>query len=158
MPALLSISGNNSESHFAITGYDANGNRTDLLVNSTSSYNGIVPIDLGSNTNTTRLEISASGYWSVEVYAIGAAQKINVPGTKSGSGDNVLWVEGNPSIMELSGNQQGGHFAAFAYDGYGRRLKLLVNTTDPYNGKVIIPGETHLIQVSAEGSWNMRLE
>ena len=101
MPALLQIWGNSSHRHFAVKGYDSSGNQTELLVNTTKDYKGFVPVDLGTNSQTTRLEISASGTWSIDVYSIGSAQTMDVPGSCTGHGDDVLWVEGQPSRKEF---------------------------------------------------------
>ncbi len=157
-PALLYIRGNNQSRHFAVKGYDANGNMTGLLVNTTKPYNGIVPVDLGKRKNTSNLEISATGSWSVKVYPISTARKVKVPGNTTGSDDDVLWIKGNAKIVRISGNQQSRHFAVKCYDKYGRLKKLLVNTTKPYDGKVLIPKDALLIEISSVGEWNISLQ
>jgi len=158
LPALLVVNGNRSERHFSITGYDGNRNRTNLLVNTTDSYSGIVAVDLPPRTDTKLLEISASGPWIVHVYSIGAAPKISVGEEFEDKGDNVLWVEGDASIATVSGNSSQRHFSITAYDGSGNRSGLLVNTTDRYSGRVMIPNNTLLLEVNATGEWTIKLE
>ncbi len=158
LPALLVVNGNRSARHFSITGYDANRNRTSLLVNTTESYSGIVALDLPARTNTKFLEISASGSWIVHLYSIGAAPKIAVGEDFSDKGDNVLWVEGDASIASISGNSTQRHFSVTAYDGNGNRSGLLVNTTDRYSGRVMVPNNTLLLEVNAVGDWSITLE
>ena len=104
------------------------------------------------------LEISASGSWAINVYPIGAAHKISTDNPKSDSGDNILWIEGDASIATISGNSNSSHFSVTAFDGSGRRNGLLVNTTDPYNGKVMVPKGTLLLQVTASGNWSVNLQ
>lgn len=157
LPALLVVSGNQKSKHFAVLARDDSGNRIEALVNTTEPYTGIVPIDLPPRTNTTLLEIKATGNWSIQLYSIGAAQRAEVPGTFEGEGDNVLWIEGDPSRAMIHGNSASKHFAVIAYDGSGKRLGAKVNTTDPYSGTVIIPNKTLLLQIKAIGSWSVEL-
>lgn len=157
-PALLVIDGNREGRHFSVIGYTANRERTGVLVNTTDSYSGIVPLDLPPTENTAFLEVSASGSWAIDLYPIGAAQTVDVPGSFDGEGDRVLWVEGEPSTAEIRGNQNQRHFSVIAYDQYGNRQKVLVNTTDPYDGTVLMPRDVLLLEVSASGSWTIRLE
>ena len=44
--AILSISGNRAERHFSVSGFSDSGKMTKLLVNTTSSYDGFVLIDM----------------------------------------------------------------------------------------------------------------
>lgn len=157
LPALLVINGNREGRHFAVIARDNSGSRIGALVNTTEPYRGIVPVDLPPRTETTLLEINASGNWSVDVYSIGVAQKSDVPSTFEGEGDNVLWVEGDPTRARIEGNTSSRHFSVIAYDGSGNRLGAKVNTTDPYSGTVIIPNETLLLQISAVGGWSVEL-
>ncbi len=158
LPALLVIVGNRTEKHFAITGYDENRNRTGLLVNTTDRYSGIVALDLPPRTNTQFLEVSATGTWKMHIYSIGAANKISLGDIYEDKGDNVLWVEGDASIATITGNALQRHFAITAYDGNGNRNGLLVNTTDRYSGRVMVPRNTLLLEVTATGDWTIRLD
>lgn len=158
LPALLVVQGNPTRSHFAITAHTASRERVDLLVNTTSSYSGIVPVDLPPRQTTALLEVAAEGSWSIEVYPIGAAQQIDAPGSFNGSGDNVLWVDGSPATAQITSNAGDSHFAVIAYDGRGNRQDLLVNTTSGYEGTVLLPDGVRLLQITAEGGWTVRLE
>lgn len=158
LPTLLVINGNKGSSHFSITSYDAARNYVDLLVNTSEPYTGIVAIDLPVGTNTKMLEISATGSWAVNVYSIGAAPKISTDSPKSDSGDNILWIEGDASIATISGNSDSSHFSVVAYDGAGNYGDLLVNTSDAYRGKVMIPKGTLLLQINATGNWTINLQ
>ena len=157
-PVLLYISGNSGGNHFAVKGYDDNGSMTSLLVNTTDTYSGVVPLDLGKRKSTSTLEISANGSWSVKIRPIDYASKINPPDISTGSNDDVLWIDGNAKIAQISGNDQGRHFAVKCYDKYGNLKKLLLNTTNPYNGKVLLPKNALLLEVSAVGGWTILLK
>ena len=156
MPYLLTIAGNAEGQYFGVTGYDKDNERTELLVNTGEPYTGIVGVDLGSDKNTVRLEIKAEGKWDIGVWPIGAAQKIKTQ--KSGEGDNVLWVEGNPSTAKIIGNKRSKYFGVTAYDKHGKRAKLLVNAGKPYSGKVLLPKNTLLLKIEASGKWSIELD
>lgn len=157
-PALLTVQGNRQGRHFAVIAHTQNRNRIGALVNTTESYSGIVPVDLPPRQNTALLEISAVGSWTIQVYPIGAAQSVSVPGSYNGNGDNVLWIDGNASQAEVRGNSAGRHFAIVVYDEYGNRQGAIVNTTSSYDGTVLIPQDALLLEVSATGSWSIRLK
>lgn len=158
LPALLVVSGNRNSRHFAIIARDNSGNRFGALVNTTEPYVGIVPVDLPPRTNTELLEIKASGSWRIQVYSIGSAQRVKVPGTFKGEGDNVLWIEGKPNRAKIYGNSASRHFAVTAYDRSGNRLGAIVNTTDRYSGTVIIPSGTILLKITAVDGWSAELQ
>lgn len=158
MPALLVVKGNSRARHFSITSYDENRDYVDLLVNTTESYYGLVAIDLPNHTQTKYLEISAEGSWTIDVYHIGSAPKISIGNPVSESGDYVLWIEDEPVIAEITGNSSERHFSIISYDIYGNYGDLLVNTTSRYFGRVMIPKDTLLLNISAEGNWSIDLK
>lgn len=151
--ALLLISGNRSNNHFAVTGYTAHGQRTKLLVNTTKSYDGTVLIDVESGVSTTQLEIKAKGEWNIFVHPLKHIRRYQRPGRIEGTGDDVLLVLGSDGIMNIDGNSSGNHFAAIAYSADGK--SLLVNTTDIYSGRVMVPKKTFIIEIKAVGSWEL---
>lgn len=158
LPALLLISGNKALAHFAVKGFDENRNSTGLLVNTTSYYSGIVPIDLPTGkTKTKFLQISAEGAWIIDVFSIAAAISINLNENFQGEGDNVLWIEGEATIAEIVGNQTNDHFAIVAYSRSGQSNGLMVNTTSRYAGKVFVPKNTMLLKITAVGPWSVKL-
>jgi len=129
-----------------------------LLVNTSDSYSGIVPIDLPPNTITKYLEINAVGSWQIIVLPIGMSETIELNEKKDMSGDDVLWIEGDAIFAEIFGNSASRHFSIIAYDKYGRYSKLLVNTSDFYSGKVMLPKDTLLLEVNAVGNWSITVK
>ena len=145
------ISGNQAGRHFAVKGYDEAGNPTELFVNTTDPYSGIT-ID---ETLTTRtLEISSAGEWAVELVPLSMLDCISTGQTFSGSGDNVLIILDCGTKAEITGNDEGRHFAV---KSYGNSINLLVNTTDPYSGTVMLKGSPVLFEITAVGSWTITL-
>ncbi|HUG14685.1 MAG TPA: hypothetical protein VMM78_06660 [Thermomicrobiales bacterium] len=153
--AIAYIRGNAAGNHFAVTSYGDGGEYVDLLVNTTDPYEGIVLLDIRQGERTTLLEITATGEWHVEVRPLAAARRVSIPGAVEGMGDDVLIVDGTPSTAHITGNAGASHFAVIAY---GDRSHLLVNTTDPYEGRVIIASDVVLVQVDAEGGWQVTFE
>ncbi|MDL2248856.1 copper amine oxidase N-terminal domain-containing protein, partial [Tyzzerella sp. OttesenSCG-928-J15] len=62
--SVLYITGNGEDQHFAVKGYNDDNKFTDLYVNTTDPYEGIT-LDFESETST--LEISATGAWTIEI-------------------------------------------------------------------------------------------
>ncbi|KAA3644517.1 MAG: hypothetical protein DWQ07_13940 [Chloroflexi bacterium] len=60
-PDVATITGNAESRHFAVVSYSSSG--TDLLVNTTDEYSGIVLLD----TDTFIIEIDAIGEWRIEI-------------------------------------------------------------------------------------------
>jgi hypothetical protein len=84
------------------------------------------------------------------------------PTVFTGTGDTVVAITkpgGAPGtvLATITGNDAGPHFAVHGVDG---DQDLLVNTTDPYSGTVLLDadaGGTTQLQVSASGPWSITL-
>ena len=156
-PAVARITGNTAGAHFAVMNYDAQGNQIDLLVNTTDPYSGIRPLDLLDSQHTTQFEVKATGDWTIEVLPfLENATSVEVPGTTSGTGDAVLILLDEAATANVTGNAAGSHFAVIGYGGFFP--DLLVNTTDPFDGRVILSRDTVLIAVTATGGWTITFE
>jgi hypothetical protein len=149
-PMLVHVAGNEAGRHFAVESYTAGGDRIDLLVNTTDPYDGVV-FDSGS---ARELEISATGPWTVTVASIRAARVVRAGEAIEGEGDNVFQIEGSPRAAAVRGNEAGRHFAIRTVDPRG----LLVNTTDPYEGRVRVPANASVVVVTAVGFWSITFE
>jgi hypothetical protein len=153
--AIVHILGNSCGRFFAVTNYDSSGQQIDLLVNTTDPYDGIRPIDFRQNEHTTRFEINASCEWQINILPLLSVRSVTVPGTISGSGDDVIaLVGGTPDLASIRGNS-GSRF--FAVTGYGNSLDLLVNTTDPYEGTVIVSSDTIILEIQGVGEWSIEI-
>lgn len=155
LPMVVHITGNAADRHFAVKNYDNTGESIDLLVNTTEPYDGIIPLDFMTDEWTSRFEITATGDWTIEVLPLSSIRVLSIPGKIEGNGDEVFVLTGGvPDLGIISGNSGSNHFAVKSYNG-GR--DLLVNTTDPYEGTVMMDSGTILIEVIAVGSWTIEI-
>ena len=149
---VFEISGNPDEKHFAVTSYDDAGDYSELLVNTTDKYHGITMDD---NFNVARLEVTASGDWSIVQRSVMDMDIIGIGDTYSGTGDSVILVSGRSTTASITGNAGEHHFAVEGYDSQGY-YNLLVNTTDKYSGKVMSQNPIVLV-ITAIGDWEITL-
>lgn len=146
------ISGNQGGEYFAVKAYDSLAEYIDLLVNTTSAYSGVT---YDPTQSTALLEINATGDWTVELVSIYAMEALISGNSISGEGDTVLQVFPPVLTADITGNENSGYFAVKSYDTNGDYLDLLVNTTDPYSGTVMMGLDTSTLVISAEGPWTI---
>lgn len=146
------ISGNTAGRHFSVKGYNPNSEVTDLFVNTTKPYSGVT---IDPSQSTVSLEISATGDWVVEVVSLYAMPSISQGETFSGNGDAILQVTGNSNTVTISGNKQAAYFSVKAYGNF--LPDLLVSTTEPYTGTVMLKGIVAFLKINAEGEWCVTL-
>ena len=147
---VLYVKGNSEERHFSVKGYDASGNSTELFVNTTDSYEGIT---IDPSQSTTLLEIKATGSWTIEQRSSFTLDSISEGQTYYGNGDNVILVKSYGTSAYIQGNDAGRHFSVKSYGS--KSSKLLVNTTDPYNGTVLLKGDPYLLVIKAKDNWTI---
>lgn len=153
--AIIHIKGNAASRFFAVSNYGADGELIDLLVNETDPYDGVRPLDFLEGEHTTRFEVQAVGEWEIEILPISSARTLKVPGTIQGTGDDVIVLTGeNPDIANIKGNAEGRFFAVTSY---GVGVDLLVNTTDPYDGTVLVNPDASILEVNATGEWSIEI-
>lgn len=146
------ISGNSGAHHFSVTGYAENGEYNDLFVNTTEPYSGIT---LDQSQTTTMLEIKAEGEWTVELISFGLLDVIHGGDTYTGTGDMVFLMYDYGKTADISGNADAHHFAVKAHSE--TTTDLLVNTTDPYEGTVLLRDKFFVVEVTAESPWTFTL-
>ena len=141
--------------NFAIWSYGEDGNRIDLLVNTIGNYKGTVPLDFGTDEQTTRFEITARGSWTIEVAPLETMRREMIPGIMIGEGDDVLFmVSDDPDLLTAKADGWRGNFAVWAY---GDRRSLLVNEIAPYEGTVVVPRDALVLVVQAAGPWELEV-
>lgn len=159
-PSIIHIKGNASGRYFGVESFDNTGEKIDLLVNTTDPYDGFRPLDWLDDEYTTRLQINAIGNWTIEIMPLSSSPEIqrhilSIPGTYEGNGDDVvIVVDGTPDLATIKGNEEGRYFGV---TGWGKRRDLLVNTTDPYEGTVILSSNTVALEIIAEGNWSIKV-
>ena len=149
---VLHAIGNSSGSHFAIKGYDANGEYQELFVNTLDPYDGTTVAPL---SDIAMLEITARGDWTIELMSILEMPIVNGGETITGTGDSVFLVRQPGTTATISGNTDSVHFAVWSYGA--DTIELLVNTTDEYSGTVMLKGDPVFLSVTAVGDWEVKL-
>lgn len=145
--AIVEITGNSSSRYFGVKTLDENNEFLDQLVNTTDPYNGTRLINIVDNERVARFEIKAAGEWEIIVKYISELRTVEVPGAITGIGDDVFAIPSkNCDIAEIEGNSTSSYFGVFTYST-SEGKNYVVNTTDPYNGKVMCPKDTLLIEV-----------
>lgn len=150
-PFAFYITGNSSSEHFAVTTYNSAGEYGELLVNTTDPYSGFT-IDPSYDVST--IEVKASGSWKIELRSIYDTGSISADSNYSGYGDAVLLIKSHGTTAYITGNSSEHHFAVWTY---GVNNDLLVNTTESYDGTVMISGSPVLLVVKAVGEWTIQL-
>lgn len=147
---ILRVDGNAEERHFAVK----SGPRGRLQVNTTGRYRGSVLLEPGSESSLD-LEVKATGPWSIELADAATSARV-LDGSLDGVDDDVLRWTGRRTSLHFLGNDAERHFAVVVYMG-GRR-KGLINTTDSYSGRVLLPEGSALLSVRATGPWQCGVE
>jgi len=154
-----SNAGNTAARHFAVQNFDPNNEDLDLLVNTTEPYDGWLPLDWAKDEHTARFQITATGDWTIDVFPLAdvpeiQARLLDVPGTREGTGNDIIFIIGTPDLATISGNEQEHHFAVM---GWAERSDLLVNTTDVYQGTVMLDPQTIALVITATGPWTVEI-
>lgn len=149
---LLRVTGNSGAHHFAIKGYDENGEYVELFVNTTEPYSGVT---FDPTLSTRTLEVSAEGDWTIEVVSLALMETIHGGQTYSGDGDMIFLIADYGKTADITGNAGAHHFAVKSYGATS--WDLLVNTTDPYEGTVLLKELPFFIAVTAESPWSFTL-
>jgi hypothetical protein len=132
--------------YFGLTSLAADGSSNDLLVNTVGAYEGTVLFDL--NEHSAALEVSATGPWSIVIRHISKADRWDPSTTLGGGTDMVVVVDPSITAFYAARIQHigDGYFGVF---GYGERNSLLVNEVGDYEGEVIIPSGTIVLEINA---------
>jgi hypothetical protein len=155
-PLLLNITGNAALAHFVVKGFDGTGNPTYTLVDAVDKYHGNVLIDWFGESETKQLQVAATGPWSVAVKPFTDMRVVPAPGTIKGTGDDVIRVTGLPNKLTITGNKDGAYFGILFIDPTGNRSQVLVDTIEPYQGDVVMPGAGVLL-IEAVGAWTIKV-
>lgn len=139
--------------NFIIKNYDANGETIDLMVNTIGAYAGTRPLDFYDNQQTDKIEIKASGDWTITIYPL-AEQYLHTCDNIadcSGKGDDVIaFFKIEPDTAAII-NQGEGNFIVKSYGSSD--IDLVVNEIGNYTGKVIFDRGVFLIEIISGGSW-----
>lgn len=141
-------------SNFAVQTPDS----AQLLVNAIGDYHGTTLLDPSDGDNTTRLQISGSGPWTIKLSSLSTAVHYS-GGLYKGTGDEVLGVvNGALSTATFASSAMQSNFIVMEYTTSGNQ-NLVVNEVTPptYHGTVPLSAPSFLV-VNAAGSWTMTTE
>lgn len=155
---LLEVTGNAQSRYFGIIPYSLSGDRQLSIVGTTDVFHGRV---YEPSQQPVMLEISATGDWSVQVLPLSAARTVRKGETITGNGPDVIVIDpsaGEPTTAAVTGNPQARFFSVVPYDADGGRLLSLVNSTDVYDGVVMLKKSPRLLCIEATGDWTITLQ
>lgn len=135
--------------NFTIQAFDATGEFPDLLVNTIGDYAGTVPVNFDGDP-VRRLEITASGPWTITVRPVADAEEF--VGRAEGSGDMVLVApDGIDGELGITHNGED----AFVVQAYGGDFpELLVDETGDFEGAVGV-SDVIALEIRADGRWTV---
>ncbi|AKR11808.1 tripartite tricarboxylate transporter TctB family protein [Bacillus thuringiensis] len=147
---------NQGSRNFIVHLKDSSGTATQLLVNTIGSYKGTVQTTVPSS-GEYYLEVKSSGGWSSSVTQKASPNTEKAPGTVSGHGDDVVFIE-VPS---------GNHIIKLKHTGSRNFIikvndkNLLVNKIGSYEGsasQVFQDTGMYSFGVKADGDWSITIE
>jgi hypothetical protein len=148
IPAVIHITGNTG----GVDNFSVQASDNQLLVNTVDAYNGYVPLDFKDAETSPTLQISAGGPWSLTFAPVNSVPQFSAATT--GTGDTVLEYVGKSGVLAVTGNAGGvDNFSIIEYGTDG--TNLLVNTVDPYTGRVPIQSGPEILVISAANAWTL---
>lgn len=155
---VFEVDGNQAEAYFGVIAYNKSGERLTALVNTSDSYHGIV---YDKTQSAATLEVKAKGSWTITVKSL-YDMRYSMKGSKiKGSGDEVILFstdKGKSATATVKGNAGEKYFGIIGYDKYGERISAYVNTSDKYDGKVLLKGDPVIFEIKASGDWEISFE
>lgn len=142
------------QGYFGVSALGADGEQLDLLVNTSGKYEGTVLFAEDDGEHAVAFEISADGRWEGTIRPAMAARQWDTTGPLDGTGDDVVLLSAPVAgfaSTEIT-HRGDGYFGMQAYTADGSR-ELLVNDAGPYEGEVLLPDGTVLLQINAEAGW-----
>lgn len=149
----LKVIGNADAGYFSVKGYDEHLSGTELFVSTTEEYSGIT---LDATQQTVLLQVKAESDWTIQIADISELVVASKGNTISGTGDVVFLVHEAGQTAAISSNNSGGYFSVKTYGNVGD--ELLVSTTDPYEGRVMLKGDPFVFVIKAEDDWSISFE
>ena len=152
------------EGDFRVDGYDVDGESRNLIWDD-APFDGIVELDFGSATTTTRFSVEAPGDWTIEVMPMSMLPVLEVPGKFEGSGYSIIALTGEtPDLATITGDDSGYYLSITGY-GYGSEGRLffsdnpIVVSTDelPYAGTAVISADTAFLVIAFDGNWSIEI-
>lgn len=137
----------------ARSGADHNG----LLANVVGPTDEVSPLDFGTTTRqTTSFAVTANTGvgWEITLIPLSAAGGFGRGQTIGESRSTVWHYVGSAGVAHIIGNASARYFGVTAYNEDTSYSDLLVNTTDPFDGRVPVAANQYL-EITADGPWQI---
>jgi hypothetical protein len=128
----------------------------DLVSKFSGAYNGKVWIGMRGGS-TSRLQITASGPWTLKVGGLDLASLYNPTVPVKGTGDDVVLYRTTPPTVTMTHSGKSNFSVLVMTDTIGYP-DLAVNEIGKYSGRVMFPSKASdavLVQITADGAWTM---
>ena len=149
--ALLYVKANPGGDRLLVRRIDESGHDGATLLVTFDPYEGVQVLDVPVRPGAERLEVEASGAWTIEVRSARAAP--SVTRTARGSGDSVFWYTGGATVATLSRSGGFGATPVLTYEsGHPRLLTILTGnerTRRPF------PAGPVLVAVDSDTPWTI---
>jgi hypothetical protein len=140
---------------FTVESVGADGRPLETLVDTDHAYIGTRPLNFESGPAADRLRVASDGVWTIDVVDVDEAPRLVAPGHYDGTGDQILFVGGDPTHATFRSTATTGRFVV---DGYGIFKAPLVDEATPYRGTVVLPREAkYVLEIRADGAWSADL-
>lgn len=149
-------------SNFSIWLLDSNGEKVELLVNETGTFNGAKAVGI-SKRGEHVLDISADGQWTVKIEQPRPTMADSKPKIFTGVGQSVspfIKLDKGLTVFKLKHTGKS-NFATWLMDENGNREELLVNETGGFDGSKAVgirQSGIYLMDISADGEWSISVE
>lgn len=142
-------------SNIALWSVDENGQDIDLLVNDIGDYAGQVAFNFREDPAAIRVE--ADGAWTIDLAHLSEAPRWDGKAPYEATGDSLVIVDGVAEGLTPVNLTHDGE-SNFAIWAWGESYPdLIVNDIGFYEGTTLLPDDSLVLQVNADGKWTIRL-
>ena len=141
--------------HFGVVLLDSEGERVELLVNTTKPFHGTKLVKI-PRKGRYLYDISADGPWDILVQPPMELEQMTHIRGGSQAGTDLITFSGGLCVFKIQ-HEGAGHFSVWMLNRAGDRVELLVNTVGPFDGSkaVKLVSGVYAFDVSADGAWNI---
>jgi len=147
----------NGQANFIVEPLDSTGSPTGSLVNTIGHYSGTVGLNLDGSSQIAALKVQADGSWVITVADPTTARRWSGSGPLTGHGDDVVIVIDAVSSGLNTVNITHKGQANFIVDAWGTSSgsNTLVNEIGNYSGQQVLPSDSVLVVIQADGLWTI---
>ncbi|WP_282777638.1 MULTISPECIES: hypothetical protein [unclassified Nocardia] len=143
------------DTRFLVSTRSADGSEIAVLADSIGDYRGVLPLDLGVVPVALRIDAATHIRWRVTIDRVSAAPEWT--GLMSGVGPAVLRIPSRYRLVHTRIRVRHAGSDTFRIIAHTDRPERLVDEVGTYRGSVVLPTDTHTLQIEADGSWSISL-